>query len=57
MLCSSQDHLETGTRDLDHPVLTGAKNTNKSLTTLAPGRKIFKKVPKFYLPDFKINKL
>jgi hypothetical protein len=28
MLCSSQDHLRTGTRNLDHPVLAGAKNTN-----------------------------
>jgi hypothetical protein len=30
MLCSSQDHLRTGTRDLDHPVLDGLKNTDKS---------------------------
>jgi hypothetical protein len=26
VLCSSQDHLETGTRDHDHPILVGAKN-------------------------------
>jgi hypothetical protein len=30
VLCSSQDHLRTGTRDLDHSVLTGAKNTNSA---------------------------
>jgi hypothetical protein len=28
VLGSSQDHRRTGTRDLDHPVLAGAKNTN-----------------------------
>jgi hypothetical protein len=28
--CSSQDHLETRTRDLDHPVLADAENTNSS---------------------------
>jgi hypothetical protein len=28
VLCSLQDHLRTGTRDLDHPVLAGAKNTD-----------------------------
>jgi hypothetical protein len=28
VICSSQDHLETGTRDLDHLVLAGAKNTD-----------------------------
>jgi hypothetical protein len=27
-LCSSQNHLRTGTRILDHPVLTGVENTN-----------------------------
>jgi hypothetical protein len=26
VLCSSQNHLRTGTRDLDHPVHIGAKN-------------------------------
>jgi hypothetical protein len=25
---SLQDHLRTGTHDLDHPILVGAKNTN-----------------------------
>jgi hypothetical protein len=29
VLCSSQDHLRTGTHDLDHPVLAGAENTDK----------------------------
>jgi hypothetical protein len=29
VLCSSQDHLGTRTRDLDHSVLTGAKNIDK----------------------------
>jgi hypothetical protein len=28
VLYSLQDHLETETRDLDHPVLTGAENTD-----------------------------
>jgi hypothetical protein len=28
VLCSSQDHIGTGTRDLDHPIFVGAKNTN-----------------------------
>jgi hypothetical protein len=28
ILYSLQDHLETGTHDLDHPVLVGAENTN-----------------------------
>jgi hypothetical protein len=28
VLCSSQDHLETGMRDLDHPILASAENTN-----------------------------
>jgi hypothetical protein len=27
VLYSSQDHLRTGTRDLDHPVLADAENT------------------------------
>jgi hypothetical protein len=30
VLCSSQDHLGTGTHDLDHPVLTGAETTDNS---------------------------
>jgi hypothetical protein len=30
VLYSSQDHLKTGTRDLEHPVLVGAENTHKS---------------------------
>jgi hypothetical protein len=29
VLYSSQDHLETGIRDLDHLILAGAKNTDK----------------------------
>jgi hypothetical protein len=29
VLCSSQDHFETETRDLDHYVLAGAENTDK----------------------------
>jgi hypothetical protein len=28
VLYSSQDHLKTGSRNLDHPVLTGVKNTD-----------------------------
>jgi hypothetical protein len=28
MLCSSQDHLGTTTRDLDHPILASAENTD-----------------------------
>jgi hypothetical protein len=28
VFCSSQDHLRTETRDLDHHVLAGAKNTD-----------------------------
>jgi hypothetical protein len=28
VLYSSQDHFETGTRDLDHPILAGAENTD-----------------------------
>jgi hypothetical protein len=28
VLGSLQDHLRTGTRDLDHPILASAKNTN-----------------------------
>jgi hypothetical protein len=28
VLCSSQDHLKTGTHDLDHPVLAGVENTD-----------------------------
>jgi hypothetical protein len=28
VLCSLQDHLGTKTRDLDHPILVGAENTN-----------------------------
>jgi hypothetical protein len=28
VLYSSQDHLGTGTRDLDHLILAGAKNTD-----------------------------
>jgi hypothetical protein len=28
VLCSLQDHLGTGTHDLDHPVLAGATNTD-----------------------------
>jgi hypothetical protein len=28
MLCSSHDHLSTGMRDIDHPILAGAKNTD-----------------------------
>jgi hypothetical protein len=28
MLGSSQNYLRTGTHDLDHPVLAGAKNTD-----------------------------
>jgi hypothetical protein len=28
VLYSSQDHIRTGTRDLDHSVLAGAKNTD-----------------------------
>jgi hypothetical protein len=28
VLGSLQDHLKTGTRDLDHPILASAKNTN-----------------------------
>jgi hypothetical protein len=28
VLCSSQDHVETGMRDLDHPVLAGEENTD-----------------------------
>jgi hypothetical protein len=27
VICSSQDHLRTGTHDLNHPDLTGAKKT------------------------------
>jgi hypothetical protein len=29
MLCNSQDHLRTEMRDLDHPVLVGAKNIDR----------------------------
>jgi hypothetical protein len=32
MICSSQDHLRTGMRDLDHPVLAGARNTDNWCT-------------------------
>jgi hypothetical protein len=28
VLCSSEDHLETRMRDLDHPVLAGVENTD-----------------------------
>jgi hypothetical protein len=28
VICSSQDHLETETRDLDHPILVDAENTD-----------------------------
>jgi hypothetical protein len=28
VLCSSQNHLGTGTHDLEHPVLAGVENTN-----------------------------
>jgi hypothetical protein len=28
VLCSSQDHLKTGTCDFDHPTLADAKNTD-----------------------------
>jgi hypothetical protein len=31
VFCSSQDHLGTGTRDLDHPVPAGAENTDSFL--------------------------
>jgi hypothetical protein len=31
VLCSSQNHLGTGKRDLDHHVLAGAKNTDRHL--------------------------
>jgi hypothetical protein len=37
VLCSLQDHLRTGTYDLDHPILDGAKKTQ---TVGAPGRGI-----------------
>jgi hypothetical protein len=30
VFCSSQDHLKTGTHDLDHLVLAGAKNADNS---------------------------
>jgi hypothetical protein len=32
VLCSSQDHLKTRTRDLDHPILVGAENTDSWCT-------------------------
>jgi hypothetical protein len=28
VLCSSQDHLGTGTHNLDHPVLAGVENSD-----------------------------
>jgi hypothetical protein len=31
VLCSSQDHLRNRTCDLDHPVLAGAENTDRTL--------------------------
>jgi hypothetical protein len=31
MLCSSQNHIKTGTCDLDHPILTGAENTDNNI--------------------------
>jgi hypothetical protein len=37
MLFSSQDYLRTGTRDLDHPVLAGAKTPLVD----TPGRRIW----------------
>jgi hypothetical protein len=32
VLCNSQDHLEIGTRDLDHAILVNAQNTNSWCT-------------------------
>jgi hypothetical protein len=29
VLCSLQDHLRIGIHDIGHPILAGAKNTNK----------------------------
>jgi hypothetical protein len=31
VLCSSQDHLGTGTHDLDHPIFTSVENTDSNL--------------------------
>jgi hypothetical protein len=31
----TQDYLRTGMRDLDHPVLASAKNTNNTLVVVA----------------------
>jgi hypothetical protein len=31
VLCSLQEHLRIGTRDLDHPVLTDAENTDTTI--------------------------
>jgi hypothetical protein len=36
VLCSLQDHLRTKTHNLDHPVLTGAKNTDTFPVGSAP---------------------
>jgi hypothetical protein len=33
VFCSSQDHLRTGTSDLDHPVFSGAENTDTTIST------------------------
>jgi hypothetical protein len=29
MICSSQDHIRTGTCDLNHPILIGVENNDK----------------------------
>jgi hypothetical protein len=36
VLYSSQDHLKTGICDLDHPILPGAKNTDRTLIPTLP---------------------
>jgi hypothetical protein len=49
VLCSSQDHLRTRTRDLDHPILCGAKNTDKKCnTTFADVRKYEESLKCYY---------
>jgi hypothetical protein len=35
VLCSSQDHLRTGMRDLDHSILVGPKNTDNMRDSMA----------------------
>jgi hypothetical protein len=37
VICISQDHLRTGTCDLDHPILVGVENDDRTRGALDVG--------------------